>query len=120
MKTVDLKWPEDLEEDKLYYSIGDVADALDLQQSTLRYWEDEFSVLNPDSSPGGQRRYRQEDVKTVMRIRHLLREEKFKIEGAKQKLKDWDSFQSTVKVAESIRSICDDSIDRINEFVESL
>ncbi|MFB6344153.1 MAG: MerR family transcriptional regulator [bacterium] len=117
---MDLNWPEQLEEDKLYYSIGDVADALDLQQSTLRYWEDEFSVLNPDSSPGGQRRYRQEDVKTVMRVRYLLREEKFKIEGAQQKLKEWDSFESTVKTAKSIRQICDDSISRINQFVESL
>lgn len=117
---MELNWPEELERDKLYYSIGDVADALDLQQSTLRYWEDEFTVLNPDSSPGGQRRYRQEDVKTVLRVKHLLRNEKFKIEGAKQKLQNWDSYESTAKVAESIRSVCEDSIDRINEFVESL
>lgn len=117
---MDLNWPDELERDKLYYSIGEVADALDLQQSTLRYWEDEFSVLNPDSSPGGQRRYRQEDVKTVMRVKHLLRHEKFKIEGAKQKLKDWDSYQSTAKITQSIQSACEDSIDRINSFVESL
>lgn len=117
---MELNWPESLEREKLYYSIGDIADALDLQQSTLRYWEDEFSVLNPDSSPGGQRRYRQEDVKIVLRVKHLLRNEKFKIEGAKQKLRNWDSYESTAKVARTIQSVCDDSIDRINDFVESL
>jgi DNA-binding transcriptional MerR regulator len=115
-----LDWPEELPESKLYYSIGELADALDVQQSTLRYWEDEFDRLDPDHSPGGQRRYRQEDVRTVLRIRHLLRDEQFKIEGARGKLRNWSSYRSPQQTAERIRTLCDESLQDINEFIESL
>lgn len=115
-----LKWPDGLPESKLYYSIGELGDALNVQQSTLRYWEDEFERLDPDHSPGGQRRYRQEDVRTVLRIRYLLREEQFKIEGARRKLQNWSSFRSPQQTAERIRNLCDESIEDINQFIESL
>ena len=115
-----LDWPEALPESKLYYSIGDLSDALGVQQSTLRYWEEEFDSLDPDHSPGGQRRYRQEDVRTVLRIKHLLRQEQFKIEGAQGKLRDWKNFQSPRETARTIRNLCDESLDDIKSFIESL
>jgi len=115
-----LDWPGTLEKDKLYYSIGDLSDALDIQQSTLRYWEDEFERLNPDHSPGGQRRYRQDDVETVLKIRHLLREEEFKIQGAQRKLNNWNSYRSPKKTADTIQTLCDKSLDDLREFLDSL
>ncbi len=115
-----LEWPVDLPESKLYYSIGELSDALQIQQSTLRYWEDEFGRLDPDHSPGGQRRYRQEDVRTVLRIRHLLRDEQFKIEGAQRKLHNWSNYRSPQQTAERIRNLCDESIKDITQFIESL
>lgn len=115
-----LSWPDSLQQNKLYYSIGELSDALDVQQSTLRYWEDEFDRLNPDHSPGGQRRYRQDDVETVLKIRHLLRDEQFKIDGARKKLQNWNNYQSPDKTANSIQSLCDKSLEEINEFIETL
>lgn len=113
-------WPDSLEKNKLYYSIGELSDSLDIQQSTLRYWEDEFEHLNPDHSPGGQRRYRQEDVETVLKIKHLLRKEKFKIDGAQQKLNNWNTYRSPLKTANQIQTLCDESLEEIQNFMESL
>ena len=54
---------------------------------TLRYWETEFSeYLRPLRTPGGQRRYRPEDIQTVFTLRRLLRDEMFSIPGARRRL----------------------------------
>lgn len=54
---------------------------------TLRYWETEFSdYLQPVRTPGGQRRYRPEDIQTVFTIKRLLRDEMFSIPGARKHL----------------------------------
>lgn len=55
---------------------------------TLRYWEKEFEeFLEPIRTPGGQRRYRAEDLRTVLQIKRLLRDEMFSIEGARRYLR---------------------------------
>jgi DNA-binding transcriptional MerR regulator len=55
---------------------------------TLRYWEMEFSdFLHPVRTRGGQRRYRAEDIETVLLIKRLLREEMYSIAGAKRHLR---------------------------------
>lgn len=54
---------------------------------TLRYWEREFAeFLYPDRTPGGQRRYRPQDIQTVFLLKRLLREEMFSIAGARKHL----------------------------------
>ncbi|ARU39858.1 hypothetical protein CCB80_01385 [Armatimonadetes bacterium Uphvl-Ar1] len=54
---------------------------------TLRYWEKEFEgFLNPIRTAGGQRRYRAEDIQTVLLLHKLLREEMFSIAGARRHL----------------------------------
>lgn len=54
---------------------------------TLRYWEREFAgLLNPERTPGGQRRYRPEDIQEVFRLKRLLRDEMYSIAGAKRYL----------------------------------
>lgn len=54
---------------------------------TLRYWEREFAdFLRPSRTPGGQRRYRPQDIQTVFTIKRLLREEMFSIAGARKHL----------------------------------
>ena len=52
----------------------------------LRYWETEFSVLSPKKSGTGHRLYRRKDVELLLRIKHLLYEKRFTIEGARQSL----------------------------------
>lgn len=75
--------PED-EIPKLYYSIGEVSDLVGLEPHVLRYWESEFDVLSPRKNRAGQRAYTDEDIAVVRRIRHLLKEEKYTIAGARQ------------------------------------
>lgn len=73
---------------KVYYSIGEVCDLTGLKPHVLRYWETQFSVLNPTKNRAGNRVYRQRDVEVVLLVKHLLYEEKYTIEGANQKLVD--------------------------------
>jgi len=69
---------------KLYYSISEVSKITDLEQYVLRYWESEFPSLSPKKSGTGHRLYRRKDVELLLRIKHLLYEKRFTIEGARQ------------------------------------
>src|ERR1700758_5480503 len=69
--------------DKLYFKIGEVSELLGVEPYVLRYWETEFSVLSPKKSGTGHRLYRRKDVELLLRIKHLLYEKKFTIEGAR-------------------------------------
>lgn len=71
---------------KEYYSIGEVCDITDLKPHVLRYWESQFSSLNPSKNQAGNRVFRRREIKLVQLIRHLLYTEKYTIEGAQQKL----------------------------------
>ncbi len=72
--------------DKLYFKIGEVSEILGLEPYVLRYWETEFPVLSPKKSGTGHRLYRRKDVELLLRIKHLLYERRFTIEGARQSL----------------------------------
>ena len=72
--------------DKLYFKIGEVSELLGVEPYVLRYWETEFPVLSPKKSGTGHRLYRRKDVELLLRIKHLLRERRFTIEGARQTL----------------------------------
>ncbi|HEY6192590.1 MAG TPA: MerR family transcriptional regulator [Bacteroidota bacterium] len=71
---------------KLYYSISEVSKITDLEQYVLRYWESEFETLNPSKNRAGNRIYTNRDIKLILYIKKLLREERYTIEGAKQVL----------------------------------
>jgi DNA-binding transcriptional MerR regulator len=72
--------------DKLYFKIGEVSDLLGVEPYVLRYWETEFPVLSPKKSGTGHRLYRRKDVELLLRIKHLLRDKRYTIEGARQSL----------------------------------
>ena len=72
--------------DKLYFKIGEVSELLGVEPYVLRYWETEFRVLSPKKSGTGHRLYRRKDVELLLRIKHLLRDKRFTIEGARQSL----------------------------------
>ncbi len=73
--------------DKLYFKIGEVGELTGLKPYVLRYWETEFSDIAPVKSRTNQRLYRKKDVELVIKIRTLLYEEKFTINGARKRLK---------------------------------
>jgi DNA-binding transcriptional MerR regulator len=72
--------------DKLYFRIGEVADLLKVEPYVLRYWESEFPKLVPKKSGTGHRLYRRKDVELLLKIKHLLYEKRYTIEGARQSL----------------------------------
>jgi DNA-binding transcriptional MerR regulator len=71
---------------KLYYSISEVSEITGLKAHVLRYWETEFEQLRPKKNRAGNRTYTRRDIEIVERIQHLLRDEKYTIEGARQAL----------------------------------
>ena len=73
---------------KLYYSIGEVSQITNLKQYVLRYWETEFTVLNPTKNRAGNRIYKDKDIKLIKYIQDLLYNKKFTIKGAKQHLEE--------------------------------
>ena len=68
---------------KLYYSIGEVSKITELKPYVLRYWETEFKQLRPSKNNAGNRTYRQKDIDIILRIKDLLYNQKFTIEGAR-------------------------------------
>jgi DNA-binding transcriptional MerR regulator len=79
-----------LNDEKLFYSIGEVAQILEVKPYVLRYWESEFKKLNPQKSPSGQRTYRKRDIQVALSIKKFLYDEKYTIAGAQVKLEEMD------------------------------
>jgi DNA-binding transcriptional MerR regulator len=73
--------------DKLYFKVGEVSELTGIPTYVLRFWETEFKNINPKRTPSGQRLYRKNDVLTILKIKELLYEKKFTIQGAKKHLK---------------------------------
>jgi len=84
--------------DKLYFKIGEVSELLGVEPYVLRYWETEFPILQPKKSGTGHRLYRRKDVELLLRIKHLLKEKRYTIEGARQTL------QSEVRAPKASRA----------------
>lgn len=90
---------------KLYYTIGTVADMFKVNQSLIRFWENEFDILKPRKNGKGDRLFRPEDVKNLKLIYHLLRERKYTIEGAKEFLKNGKKTEEKFAMIESLKKI---------------
>lgn len=82
MKTIDLQ-----SLDKLYYTIGEVAEMFDVSRSLLRYWEQEFAYLTPRKNRKGDRLFTKENIQQIQIIYNLVKERGFTLDGAKQELK---------------------------------
>ena len=96
---------------KLYYSISDVSQVTDVKQHVLRYWESEFPELKPAKNRAGNRTFKSRDVKIIFLIKRLLYQEKFTIEGAKNKLRELIQDQSKLDEIQ---------FDQTNEHVKTL
>ncbi|MDZ7363700.1 MAG: MerR family transcriptional regulator [candidate division KSB1 bacterium] len=72
---------------KLYYSISEVSRLTSLKAYVLRYWETEFAELKPKKNRAGNRTYNLDDIKLIFLIKRLLYEDKYTIEGARQRLR---------------------------------
>lgn len=114
---------------KLYYSISEVSKLTGLEQYILRYWETEFEQLKPGKNRAGNRIYTNKDIKLILQIKKLLRDEKYTIEGAKKNLLDNiidpstqvdnGQTQSEKIIVQSPRSIKKD-LEEIKTFLNNL
>jgi DNA-binding transcriptional MerR regulator len=75
--------------DKLFFKIGEASDLLRVKPYILRYWETEFPMLTPEKRDNGQRVYRRSDVELLFLIQALLYDERYSIEGARNKLREY-------------------------------
>ncbi|HBC04762.1 MAG: transcriptional regulator [Aequorivita sp.] len=89
--------------EKLYYGIGEVAEAFGVNTSLIRFWEKEFDVLKPKKNAKGNRKFTPQDIKNLELIYHLVKERGFTLEGAKIHLKE--NKQKTLDQFEIIRKL---------------
>ena len=91
--------------EKMYYPIGTVAGMFKVNQSLIRFWENEFDILKPKKNGKGDRLFRPEDVKNLKLIYSLLRERKYTIEGAKDFLKNNKKADQRFAMIESLKKL---------------
>jgi len=84
--------------DKLYYSIGEVAKAFNVNASLIRFWESEFDILKPKKNKKGNRLFTPEDIKNLKIIYHLVKERGYTLEGAKIALEEKSSIKNEVEL----------------------
>jgi DNA-binding transcriptional MerR regulator len=70
----------------MFFKIGEVSQLTGVKPYVLRYWESEFKLIRPQKSKIGQRVYRRREVELILRLKQLLYEERYTIEGAKKKI----------------------------------
>ena len=90
---------------KAYYSTGEVCDLTGLKAHVLRYWETQFELLHPTKNRAGNRVFRPKEIELILLVKHLLYDQKFTIDGARQRLLD-------MRKGGEILAISRDMVDR--------
>lgn len=91
--------------DKLYYPIGEVAKAFDVNTSLIRYWEQEFPILRPKKNKKGNRYFTVEDIKNLKIIYHLVKEKGYTLDGARIALATNDKINETVSIIDRLQFV---------------
>lgn len=89
--------------EKLYYSIGEVAEMFKVNTSLIRFWEKEFDVIKPKKNKKGNRFFTKKDIDNFHLIFHLVKEKGLTLSGAKKKLKE--NREDTIENFEVIKSL---------------
>jgi DNA-binding transcriptional MerR regulator len=88
---------------KLFFTIGEVADMFEVNNSLIRFWEKEFDVLKPKKNAKGNRLFTPDDIKNFQIIHHLVKEQGLTLKGAQKKLAD--NKEGTLKSVEIIKKL---------------
>jgi DNA-binding transcriptional MerR regulator len=89
--------------EKLYFTIGEVAQMFSVNTSHIRFWSKEFDVIRPATNKKGNRLYTQTDIDNFRKIYHLVKEKGFTLKGAKTELKD--NRHRTIATAPSVTEV---------------
>jgi DNA-binding transcriptional MerR regulator len=92
--------------EKLYYSIGEVADLFNVAPSLIRFWESEFDIIKPKKNRKGNRQFTKEDIDNVRTIYHFVKEKGFTLQGAKEMLRnDNGAVRDKMEMIDSLRRV---------------
>jgi DNA-binding transcriptional MerR regulator len=92
--------------EKLYFSIGEVAEMFSVAPSLIRFWESEFDIIKPKKNRKGNRQFTKEDIDSVRTIYHLVKEKGFTLQGAKEMLRnDVQAVRDKMEMIDSLRKI---------------
>ena len=98
--------------EKKYFSIGEVAEMLEVATSLIRFWESEFDIIKPKKNRKGNRQFTREDIDNVKMIYHLVKEKGYTLQGAKDLLKNGnDTVKQKVEIIDSLKKVRDFLID---------
>lgn len=92
--------------EKLYYSIGEVAEVFNVAPSLIRFWESEFDIIKPKKNRKGNRQFTREDIENVRTIYHLVKEKGFTLQGAKEMLRnDSQAVKDKMEMIDSLKKV---------------
>jgi DNA-binding transcriptional MerR regulator len=92
--------------EKLYYSIGEVAELFNVAPSLIRFWESEFDLIKPKKNRKGNRQFTKEDIDSVRTIFHLVKEKGFTLQGAKEMLRnDTEAVKDKMDMIDSLKRV---------------
>lgn len=89
--------------EKIFFTIGEVAKIVNIDATTIRYWENQFDALKPQKNNKGNRLFTKDDIELVKLIHHLVKERGLTTKGARQKLKD--NREETVHYFEIVKKL---------------
>ena len=92
--------------EKLYYSIGEVAEIFNVAPSLIRFWESEFEIIQPKKNRKGNRQFTKEDIDSVRLIYHLVKEKGFTLTGAKEMVRnDTIALRGKMEMIDSLKNV---------------
>tara|TARA_Y100001954_G_C15531682_1_gene464449 strand:+ start:11 stop:337 length:327 start_codon:yes stop_codon:yes gene_type:complete len=94
------------DDNKLYYSIGEISNILKVNNSLIRFWEKEFEIIKPKKNSRGNRIFTKKDLENITLIHHLLKEKKYTIDGARKKIREnKDGAQKNFQIIDKLKNI---------------
>ena len=96
--------------EKRYYSIGEVASKFNVNPSLIRFWEQEFKLLNPKKNSRGNRKFKYTDIENINKIYFLLKEKGYTIQGAKDYIRN-EKTSKKLDIVSKLKKIKDKLIE---------
>jgi DNA-binding transcriptional MerR regulator len=92
--------------EKIYYTIGEVAELFEVNASLIRFWENEFDFLSPQKNKKGNRLFTKEDINKIRIIYHLVKEKGYTLQGAREKIRrNKEDVEKQVEIIDSLQRI---------------
>jgi len=99
--------------EKVYYTIGEVAELFEVNASLIRFWEKEFDILKPQKNKKGNRLFTKQDLDNLRIIYHLVKERGYTLQGAREKMR-----QNREDVVDKVAMI--DALTRVRNFLQEM